>query len=51
MKLSIFTVMLPDFGLLDTINVLKKTGYDGVEWRVTQTNPANASQEPSFWGN
>ncbi|MCL6457938.1 MAG: sugar phosphate isomerase/epimerase [Gorillibacterium sp.] len=51
MKLAVFTVMLPDFGLNDTLAVLKKTGYDGVEWRVTVNNPASADQEPSFWGN
>ena len=51
MKLAVFTVMLPDFGLQDTLAVLQKTGYDGVEWRVTRHNPAAAGQEPSFWGN
>lgn len=51
MKLAVFTVMLPDFDLQDTLAVLQKTGYDGVEWRVARNNPASAGQEPSFWGN
>lgn len=51
MKLSVFTVMLPDFSPKATIDVLARTGYDGIEWRVTRNDPNRAGEEPSFWGN
>ncbi|WP_058302092.1 sugar phosphate isomerase/epimerase family protein [Gorillibacterium timonense] len=51
MKLSVFTVMLPDFTPEETLKVLARTGYDGVEWRVTHNDPQRAGEEPSFWGN
>ena len=51
MKLAVFTVMLPDFTLAETVDVLARTGYDGVEWRVTRNDPKRSAEEPSFWGN
>lgn len=51
MKLSVFTVMLPDCTLHETVDLLQKNGYDGVEWRFTNTDAAKQSEAPSFWGN
>jgi len=51
MKLSVFTVMLPNYAPEATIELLTRTGYDGVEWRVTHSDPNRAGEEPSFWGN
>ncbi|MHC4712517.1 MAG: sugar phosphate isomerase/epimerase family protein [Planctomycetota bacterium] len=51
MKFSVFTVMLPEWDPATTVRKLKKYGYDGVEWRVTNTRPDAKSEEPSYWGN
>lgn len=51
MKLSVFTVMLPDCTIDRTVELLRDNGYDGVEWRFTNTNPAKRDEAPSFWGN
>ncbi|WNR45980.1 sugar phosphate isomerase/epimerase family protein [Paenibacillus roseipurpureus] len=51
MKLALFTVMLPHCTLEQSLDILKRSGYDGVEWRVAKVNPALAAEEPSFWGN
>ncbi len=51
MKFAIFTVMLPEWDIETALEKLKEYGYDGVEWRVTNTSPQVAGQEPSFWGN
>ena len=37
MKFSVFTVMLPDWDLQTAVTNLAAYGYDGVEWRVTNT--------------
>lgn len=50
MKLSVFTVMLPDMTPSEAAKAIKDTGYDGVEWRVKQ-KPKDSQQTPSFWGN
>ncbi|NIK76321.1 sugar phosphate isomerase/epimerase [Paenibacillus castaneae] len=51
MKLSVFTVMLPDCSVNQTLELLRNNGYDGVEWRFTHNDPAKQSEAPSFWGN
>ena len=47
MKLGVFTVSMPDYEPLEAATVLKKLGYDGVEWRCT-TDTGDRSK-PSFW--
>ncbi len=51
MKFAVFTVMVPDLTLEQTVHALKKHGYDGVEWRVNAPDPAKQHEKPSFWGN
>ncbi len=51
MKFSIFTVMLPDWDLETAVKKLARYGYDGVEWRVTNTRPEVKDDKPSYWGN
>lgn len=47
MKISCFTVSLPDTTPEQSIRQLKKHGYDGAEWRVhSDKEPAAA---PGFW--
>lgn len=49
MKISVFTVCMPEYGLAETATLLAKAGYDGVEWRVQRLDPALASEPPSYW--
>lgn len=51
MKFSVFTVMMPDCNLDQTVKLLHKYGYDGVEWRFIEPDPAKVDELPSFWGN
>ena len=51
LKLSVFTVMLPDLTPEEAIVVLKENGYAGVEWRVAHVPPERRDEQPSFWGN
>ena len=51
MKLSVFTVMLPDLQPEEAAKALKDIGYSGVEWRVTHIPDKQKHEEPSFWGN
>lgn len=51
LKLSVFTVMLPDLTPEDAAPMLAATGYAGVEWRVTHIPDARKREAPSFWGN
>lgn len=51
MKFSIFTVMLPEWDPPTAVRKLKEYGYDGVEWRVTNTRPEARAEKPSYWGN
>jgi len=50
-KISVFTVMLPDLTPEEAAQALKAAGYDGVEWRVTHVPEERRSEPPSFWGN
>lgn len=51
MKISVFTVMLPDLTPEEAAAALSAAGYDGVEWRVTITPPERQQEAPSYWGN
>lgn len=51
MKFAVFTVMLPEYKPEETVALLKKHGYDGVEWRVTAIDRSRLEEKPSFWGN
>lgn len=48
MKLAVFTVGTPEYDLEETVDVLKKAGYDGVEWRVKNPPPAEKPEDYTF---
>jgi sugar phosphate isomerase/epimerase len=50
MKFSVFTVMMPEFSPEEAVALLRKLGYDGVEWRVTKPNWQPGAQA-NYWGN
>lgn len=51
MKLSVFTVSVPDLTPAQLIAAAKDAGLDGIEWRYT-TVPQDVKHEaPSFWRN
>lgn len=37
MKLSVYTVSLPEYNIPESVAVIKEMGYDAVEWRVDST--------------
>ena len=47
MKLGVFSVSMPDYDPMQTLEKLAELGYDGVEWRVTDDKGDRA--KPSFW--
>jgi sugar phosphate isomerase/epimerase len=51
MKVSVFTVMLPELSPEEAVEELRQAGYDGVEWRVTAAPPARRSEPASYWAN
>jgi sugar phosphate isomerase/epimerase len=51
MKFAVFTVMMPEIPYTEAPALLKKYGYDGVEWRFTSTSEEKRQDSPSFWGN
>lgn len=38
MKLSVYTVSLPEYDIEQSVALIKEMGYDAVEWRVDATN-------------
>ena len=36
MELGVFSVCMPEYGLDETVSMLKAIGYDAVEWRVAE---------------
>ncbi len=48
-KISVFTVCMPEYDLRQTAALLAREGYDGVEWRVQRIDPALAAEAPSYW--
>ncbi len=51
MKLSVFTVIIPDRTMEETVALLKEAGYDGVEWRCRELPPERKTGPYSFHGN
>jgi len=51
MKISVFTVMIPDLTPEEAAPALAAAGYDGVEWRITNVPEERRSEAPSYWGN
>ena len=51
MKFAVFTVSLPEFSPDEAVQVLRDSGYDGVEWRVTDEAPKMTGHAalPGFW--
>jgi hypothetical protein len=50
MKISATTVMLPEYDLVQTCELLQRLGFDGVEWRVRRLAPGQENAAPSAWG-
>lgn len=48
LKHSVFTVMTPEYDLRETVELLSRIGYEGVEWRV-HTVPSEFPSPPDFW--
>lgn len=46
MKFSVFTASTPDWSPAEAVTHLASQGWDGVEWRVTDQDPAAT---PGFW--
>lgn len=48
MKFAVFSVSVPEYTPEIAVQKLKEFGYDGIEWRVIDEDPATAKQ--GFWG-
>jgi sugar phosphate isomerase/epimerase len=46
MRFSVFTASTPQWSPAQAANILAAQGWDGIEWRVTDQEPA---PEPGFW--
>ena len=51
MKLSVFSVSMPEYTPDVAVKKLSALGYDGIEWRCLPVDPSKANEVPSFWGN
>jgi sugar phosphate isomerase/epimerase len=51
MKYGVFTVILPELDLDETIREVSAAGYNGIEWRCRETPPDKAGAPFSYWGN
>lgn len=49
MKLAVFTASLPEWSPEEAVGHLAEQGWDGVEWRVLDQQPAPAGEGPGFW--
>lgn len=49
MRLAVFTVALPEWTPEQVVARLSAQGWDGVEWRVVDSPPADPGAEPGFW--
>ena len=52
MELGVFSVCLPEYGLDETVRLLKAIGYDAVEWRVAEIQeriPDDIPYERRYW--
>ncbi|MFI6759772.1 sugar phosphate isomerase/epimerase family protein [Micromonospora sp. NPDC050417] len=46
MRFSVFTASTPQWSPFEAANALAEQGWDGIEWRITDQEPA---AEPGFW--
>lgn len=51
MKLSVFTVVTPDFTPEELASAAKEAGLDGIEWRFKEVPEEAKGEKPSFWRN
>jgi len=51
MRYSATTVMLPEYNMEETAELLKRTGYDGAEWRVRRIPEDQRGKPYNAWGN
>ncbi|MCW8133135.1 MAG: sugar phosphate isomerase/epimerase [Planctomycetota bacterium] len=51
MHFSVTTVMIPEHDQAETVALLQRLGYQGVEWRARRIPDSARSQPYSFWGN
>ncbi|MDQ1910603.1 sugar phosphate isomerase/epimerase family protein [Paenibacillus sp. GD4] len=51
MKLSVFTVVTPDFTPEELAAAAKEAGLDGIEWRFKEVPEEAKGEKPSFWRN
>lgn len=49
MRFSVFTASTPDWTPAEAVARLAEQGWDGVEWRVTDQDPADPAGGPGFW--
>ena len=52
MKFGVFSVCMPEYGIEETVNLLKELGYQGVEWRVAEMpeeKPEEIPFEKRYW--
>ena len=50
MKLSVYTVSLPEYNIPESVALIKEMGYDAVEWRVDSTAGVPRSMFPTGVG-
>ncbi len=46
MRTGVFTVSMPEYTPQEAVDILKKLGYDGVEWRVARAEPSDGKEIP-----
>lgn len=52
MKLGVFSVCMPEYGLEESVDILKGIGYDAVEWRVAEIpdeKPDDIPYDRRYW--
>ena len=52
MKFGVFSVSMPEYGIEESVRLLKELGYDGVEWRVADmpdNDPENGPPAQRSW--
>jgi sugar phosphate isomerase/epimerase len=50
-KVSVFSLLLPEFSFEEQVGLLRDLGYDGIELRVCDIAPEHAGKPFSNWGN
>ncbi|MEK7475330.1 MAG: sugar phosphate isomerase/epimerase family protein [Candidatus Coatesbacteria bacterium] len=51
MKISVFSLLLPEFSFEEQVALLRDLGYDGIELRVCDIAPEHQGKPFSNWGN